>query len=250
MELEEYLERTGDRQLIKDAAKRIHDLLAFFEKYENEDGLLEHLPSWNFVEWSKANEFVQDVNYPTNMLYAGVLRAVSKLYDGEYVSDCGYMPKAAESLQKAERIIQTIRKQSYFDGFFHDHALRREDGSLYVVKEDVTETCQYYAFFFEIASPAEYSELWRILLNDFGPGRVEKGLWKEIYPSNTFIGYYLRLELLSRAGLRDLLLENIEGFFKYMAEQTGTLWELNNNSASCNHGFASHVLIWLRKFVK
>lgn len=250
LELEEYLERTKDRQLIKDAMGRIRDLLSFFERYENEDGLLEKLPSWNFVEWSKANEFVQDVNYPTNMLYARVLRAVAKLYDGEYVRDCEYMPKAAECLEKAEHIIKTVREQSYFDGFFHDHALRQEDGTLKVIKEDVTETCQYYAFFFETATPSAYPELWKIMLNDFGPGRVEKGLWKEIYPSNAFIGYYLRLELLSRAGLGELLLENIEGFFGYMAARTGTLWEHNDTSASCNHGFASHVLVWLRKFVK
>ena len=119
-----------------------------------------------------------------------------------------------------------------------------------VVKEDVTETCQYYAFFFETATPETYPELWKTLLEDFGPGRVEKGLWKAIYPSNAFIGYYLRLELLSRAELGELLLENIEGFFGYMAARTGTLWEHNDTSASCNHGFASHVLVWLRKFVK
>lgn len=250
LELEEYLERTKDRQLIKDAMGRIRDLLSFFEQYENEDGLLEKLPSWNFVEWSKANEFVQDVNYPTNMLYARVLRAVAKLYDGEYVGDCEYMPKAAECLEKAEHIVKVVKEQSYFDGFFHDHALRQEDGSLLVVKEDVTETCQYYAFFFETATPETYPELWKILLEDFGPGRVEKGLWKEIYPSNAFIGYYLRLELLSRMELGELLFENIEGFFGYMAARTGTLWEHNDTSASCNHGFASHVLVWLRKFVK
>jgi alpha-L-rhamnosidase len=160
------------------------------------------------------------------------------------------MPKAAECLEKAEHIVKVVKEQSYFDGFFHDHALRQEDGSLLVVKEDVTETCQYYAFFFETAAPETYPELWKILLEDFGPGRVEKGLWKEIYPSNAFIGYYLRLELLSRMELGELLLENIEGFFGYMAARTGTLWEHNDTSASCNHGFASHVLVWLRKFVK
>ena len=237
LELEEYLERTGDQQLIEDAAVRVRELLKFFEQYENEDGLLERLPAWNFVEWSKANDFVQDVNYPTNMLYARMLRAVAKLYGGEY-------------LQKAEHIVQKVRDQSYFDGFFHDHALRQEDGMLKVVHEDVTETCQYYAFFFETATPALYPELWNILLSDFGPGRVEQGLWEEIYPSNAFIGYYLRLELLARAGLKEELLENIEGFFGYMAEQTGTLWEHNQASASCNHGFASHVVVWLRKFLK
>ena len=237
LELEEYRERTWDSKLILDAEERVQELLSFFEKYENEDGLLEQLPAWNFVEWSKANDFVNGVNYPTNMLYARMLRTVAELYDAEY-------------LQKAVCIEKTVREQSYFDGFFHDHAVRQEDGTLKVMEEDVTETCQYYAFFTGIATPAMYPELWNTLLQDFGPGRVEKGLWEHIYPSNAFIGYFLRLELLAREGLTEMLLENIEGFFGYMAEQTGTLWEHNNPSASCNHGFASHVAVWLRKFVQ
>ena len=55
----------------------------------------------------------------------------------------------------------------------------------------------------------------------------------------------LRLELLYRAGLTDKVVENIDGYFYYMAQKTGTLWENDGDYASCNHGFASHVLYWL-----
>ena len=34
---------------------RVLRLFDFFKRYENDDGLLEKLPSWVFVEWSKAN---------------------------------------------------------------------------------------------------------------------------------------------------------------------------------------------------
>ena len=30
-----------------------------------------------------------------------------------------------------------------------------------------------------------------------------------------------------------------------MAQKTGTLWENDGDYASCNHGFASHVAVWL-----
>lgn len=65
--------------------------------------------------------------------------------------------------------------------------------------------------------------------------------------ANAFIGNYLRLELLYRYGYYDLLIENIKGYFYHMAESTGTLWEHDNQSASCCHGFASHVIYWLEK---
>ena len=46
---------------------------------------------------------------------------------------------------------------------------------------------------------------------------------------------------------REKLLENIRGYFLKMAELTGTLWENDSPTASCNHGFASHVVYWMEK---
>ena len=237
LELEEYLERTSDRELVDSAKDRLYGLVEYFEEFENSDGLLEKLDKWVFVEWSMANNFVQDVNYPSNMLYAKMLRVMGKLYDKQFI-------------QKAEKIEKVIKKQSYFDGFFHDHAIRNEDGSLCVLEEDITETCQYYAFYMGVATKEEYPELWNTLLNDFTADRVERGLWSEIHPANAFIGYYLRLDLLSKENEKDAVLKDIEDFFYSMAEKTGTLWEHNKPKASCNHGFASHVIVWLNKFLK
>ena len=90
-------------------------------------------------------------------------------------------------------------------------------------------------------------ELWETIVNDFGPDREHTKKWQDIYPSNAFIGNYLRLELLSDAGIYDKLEADIRRYFDYMAIRTGTLWENQKESASCNHGFASHVLIWLDK---
>ena len=212
-------------------------MVEYFQEFENSDGLLEKLDKWVFIEWSKANGFVQDVNYPSNMLYARMLRTMGRLYDESFI-------------KKAEKIEKVIKEQSYFDGFFHDHAIRKEDGTLEVVKEDITETCQYYAFYMGVATKEEYPKLWNTLLYEFGANRVKKGLWKEIHPANAFIGYYLRLDLLAKENEKEKVLEDIEGFFLDMAEKTGTLWEHNKPTASCNHGFASHVIVWMNKFLK
>ena len=92
------------------------------------------------------------------------------------------------------------------------------------------------------------------MLNDFGPERIVPGKWpeftsnakhKEIYPSNAFVGNYLRLELLYRFDEREKLIGNIEGYFTKMADLTGTLWENESTTASCDHGFASHVIHWM-----
>ena len=82
-------------------------------------------------------------------------------------------------------------------------------------------------------------------LEEFGPNRTEEGKWPDIYPANAFIGNYLRLDMLLGLGYRETVKKNIEGYFGYMANTTGTLWENISTVASCNHGFASYVLCWL-----
>jgi hypothetical protein len=84
-------------------------------------------------------------------------------------------------------------------------------------------------------------------MDDFGPQRFETGKWKDIYPSNTFIGNYLRLDIMCREKLFDKMLVDIEGYFYGMAESTGTLWEIRQPTGSFSHGFASHVAVWIKK---
>ncbi len=232
VELREYLARSGDRALIEDAKPRMYALLDYFRRFENEYGLLEKLESWVFLEWSKSNELTQDVSFASNMLYARLLSDLAALY-----SDDALCAKAAA-------LRETIREMSMTEsGFFCDNALR-VDGKL-VLSGERTESCQYYAFFCDVATPESHPDLWRILVRDFGYDRHEKGLYPEIYPANAFIGNYLRLDLLDRYGLAVELYDNIKGYFTYMADRTGTLWEHSGDYASCNHGFASHVLYWM-----
>ena len=231
LELKEYLARSADRALIEAARPRVCALLRWLAQYENADGLLERLPGWIFVEWSAANDWVQDVNFPTNMLYARTLCAAAELYA---------MPELAE---KGRTLAETIRRRSYNGRFFTDHEVIDKTGR-YVNPGHQSEACQYYAFFLGIADRESYPELWLTLVGDFGPERAAD-CWPDVAPANAFIGDYLRLELLYLDGQREKLLADIRGFFLPMAERTGTLWENNLPTASCCHGFASHVLYWL-----
>lgn len=232
LELEEYLTRSSDTDLITRAKKRVFDLLHYFEKFENSDGLLERLPSWVFVEWSAANDWVQDVNFPSNMLYARTLQAASRLY------------QEPSLLEKSNRLREVIRKRSYNGRFFTDHELI-ENGQ-YQNPGHQSEVCQYYAFFTGIADRQTDPELWQTLVKEFGPGRTA-GCYPQVAPANAFIGDYLRLELLFLNGQAETLLTDLQMYFQPMAARTGTLWEHNMPSASCCHGFASHVLYWLAK---
>ena len=238
LETDEYLQRTGDRATVDVLRPRLEKLVKFLQSFRNADGLLEKLPSWVFVEWSRSNKLVQDVNYPSNMTWADVLDAMDRLY--------GRPDLAAE----AKRVRAEVLRQSWTGTWFCDNAVRQKDGTLKLSGE-CTETCQYYAFFHKVATPQSHPELWKTLLTDFGPQRYDpvdrtKLLrHPEIWPSNAFIGNYLRLKLLERAGLGRQILDETKGYFKYMADRTGTLWENDTTCASCNHGFASYAAVLL-----
>ena len=230
LQIEEYLGRTGDREMIDAFREKLYKLVRFFDQYTNSDGLLEKLDSWVFIEWSKSNDLVQDVNYPSNMLWARTLEAIGSLYGDR------------ELTARAAAMKETIRRKSFNGEFFIDNAVR-ENGEL-VNGTIATESCQYYAFFTKTATPETYPELWKKLVEEFGPQRKETNAYPDVPFANAFIGNYLRLETLYREGLGDQVRREMEGYFVYMADRTGTLWELVSDVASCDHGFSSHVVCW------
>lgn len=227
LQLEEYGSRSNDIRLVKGFLPRVRRMLSYFRKFQNEHGLLEKLESWVFVEWSKANDFVQDVNFPSNMLYAAALDAAGRMYQDVALR------------REAAALRETIRKMSFDGEFFVDNAVRH-NGKL-VLTKNRTETCQYFAFFLDIATPQSYPALWKKLVKEFGPDRVARRLHPDVHPANAFMGNYLRMEILSRYGRPRQILDEMTPYFLYMADRTGTLWENAGDYASCNHGFASHV---------
>ncbi len=232
LELKEYLERTGDAALVADAREKMYALVDYFKRKENEFGLLENLDGWVFVDWSEANNLVQDVSFPSNMMYVAMKSALASLYGDDSLA------------KEADALRETIRRMSKgANGFYCDNAVRKN--GVLVPTGICTESCQYYAFFCGIATLQTDASLWNLLLHDFGSKREKSGKYPDIHPSNAFIGVYLRLELLDRYGFSDVLRENIPGYFLRMAEETGTLWE-KFSYASLNHGFASYVLVWMK----
>ena len=202
-------------------ARRVRGLLRYFRRFENELGLLEKLESWVFVEWSKANEFVQDVNFPTNMLYAMTLRSAARLLGDRRLE------------AQAGRTEATVRSMAWRYGRFVDNAVRGADGRL-AVTDQASEVCQYYAFFTGLASPRREEDLWR---------RLVRAEYDSLYPANVFVGKIMRLELLIANGKFEAARRELLQSYVPMARETGTLWELFDKNVSCNHGFTSYVAV-------
>lgn len=204
-------------------------VIEFLSHYENEDGLLENLPSWNFVEWSSANTWTRDVNYPTNFLYASMLSEAAKTFS---------LP---ELLKKSELVRKKTAELSFNGEVFVDHAIKNADGT-HTNQKHISEACQYYAILYggiDINAP-KYEKLKEYVINDFGNFDPKEN---QFCPKNAFIGLYLRMNVLMNMKDSALLAKNLETFCLHMSRITGTLWEYKNGGGSLDHGFASYVAL-------
>ena len=234
IQLEEYAHKRGGKpEIVEGLRELVYGILGGLARLENEYGLIEDMPGWVFVEWSRANDadVVCGVNFPTNMLYCGAMEAAGRTY-----SDAALLDKAA-------KLREVIRAMAFNGTYFVDNAVR-EDGKL-VLTKTTTEVCQYYAFYFGIATKELHPGLWDTFLHAFGPKRKDVNACPDVPFANAFIGNYLRLDILMREGLYTQLLDEIAGYFDFMARRTSSLWEHDSSTASCCHGFASHAAVWL-----
>jgi alpha-L-rhamnosidase len=55
IQLEQYLERSGDHEMVAGLRSRVLKVFDYFRPFQNADGLLQDLKGWVFVEWSKSN---------------------------------------------------------------------------------------------------------------------------------------------------------------------------------------------------
>lgn len=229
LEVCEYLtERrpNADREFFRPSVLGVLD---FLKKHENQDGFLEDLPSWNFIEWSDANSWTQNVSYPTNFLYAGMLDLAGKTFNESALCD------------KAKKIREKAIARSFNGEVFVDHAIRNGDGS-YTNQKHISEACQYYAILYGGVDieDKKYARLKQYVIDNFSS--FDKGD-NEFCAINAFIGLYLRMNVLMNMGYCELLAKNVETFCLNMSRTTGTLWEYREAKNSLDHGFASYLAL-------
>ena len=223
LQLEKFAQRGGDITPYKNL---VCEILDYFCCFENEFGLLENLPFWNFVEWSKANDYTNGVNFPINMLYYKALKIGSQLFS------------ITEITLKAENLRKNIIEKSFDGNYFHDHCVRK-NGDLVLCTEK-TQICQHEAFFFEVADDFDekFQDLKKKVIAFGGMRESVDGL----EPLGIFIGLNIRMELLNRFGEYSKNLDEIESLYKPMATLSGTLWEhIDADKGSLNHALNSSV---------
>ena len=223
-------ERAAFATAVRSRIEGVFGWLAGFER----EGLLEDLPGWVFIEWSKANDYVKGVNFPANMLWAMSL------------DRAGRMLGRKDWTEKSAAIRTKVRALAFDGTCFHDQALRGADGKLSLTAETKTETCQYYAFFTSLVTPDDCPSLWKTIVSELGPHRRGHA---DMAPSDAFIGYLLRLNVLARYGCGRELFADMKAYYLRMAKSSGTFWEFGDGHDSRCHALGGYVAVLMLKAV-
>ena len=225
LELEQYYRKTKDKSLLNHAKAKVLALAEYFEDFENKYSLLENLHSWVLVDGNEygMGDYVEGVSFATNMLYCQMLKSITSLY------------KDAKYAKKAAKIQQNINKLSFNGKLYIDNAIRK-NGKLEVVKEHTSETCQYYALYFNITDNKAFADF---VKNELGPNRKDQ--YPDIPKSCSFIGNFLRWLWLKSIGENDFIKAEAIDYFHKRVIYTATVWEKENADSSCNHAFASAI---------
>ena len=206
----------------------------YFEPFENEDGLLEKLEGWVFVEWSAANKFVQDVNYPSNMLYAAALAAAGRMYDNADLLRQGREDPRRDPPPVVRR--QVLRRQCRAQGRQARGDAQPQRG-LPVLRLLLRR---------RHARRRTPSSGRRSATSSARTARRPRPTPKSTWPTRSS-ATCSAWNCFPATGHGQQILDESVAYLLYMAERTGTLWENVGAYASCNHGFASHIVHTLNR---
>lgn len=120
----EYFMYSGDATIFCDAEKGIESVMQKFETYKNNDGILENLPIYTFVDWSYIDGY--GLQYPPralgetvmNAFYYNAIIVSSKIYNilGNTEKAEKYINMGNKFKELFNRYFYDASKQMYFDG--------------------------------------------------------------------------------------------------------------------------------------
>lgn len=243
IEICEYYERTGDRELIERLRPRLDAFFDGVSELCGEHGLFDS-HSTVFVDWSLSNshEYVYPISCAANVEYACALECYDKLYG---------VPEAKAHAEK----IRTALKAVAFDGggydkryIMHD-SLEYKDGKLRG-KPFYSESAQYTMLWGGLYTEEEFPQLIDAVVNELGPCPERKPPTLDIGEANMFIGLCIRLDMLSRLGYHEQMLKEIRHLCGIMLKEgPGTLWETVGGKSSRCHGFMAHIGVLISRDV-
>jgi len=223
---------TGDEASTRETLPAISRLMDTFAGWRNAEGLLENVPSWNFIDWADVR--TDGVCIALNAMYAMALDEAALMERA-----AGDRNRAQEYDRDAAKLRESLRALCGDDLFYPD-SLIRNDQKQFVPSRERSETTQYDAMWAGIPSEERTRRMWTAMRDDFIPTPDHKVQPIQGLTRGGLYSFPERLAVAGRLGDYAALIRDVRAMFLPMAESApGTLWEQPWSIASLCHGFAS-----------
>ncbi len=224
--LHDFMMWRGDVEFLRKYLPGVKSILNLFITYQRQDGLLENVPGWNFVDWSAMPTWVEgmppvganDLNYILNFQYLYALDHARELFHG-----CGDDEYAGE-LALRSRNLREILKSCAFDA--RRNAFADDSG---------------------FKNFSQHANIMAILTNTHvgvieGRDLLQKTLRDKTLASvSCYFSFYL-FEAMYTVGRADLILPELSHWHDMLDNGLTTFSENYGKSRSDCHGWSVHPL--------
>jgi alpha-L-rhamnosidase len=237
LQAERHLRLFGDDCLKEEWRPAINKVFKAFEKYRNEQYLLENV-SWDtFYDWSRFQR--GPIQTADNFVYAYASQRLGRFYGEQDWVEAGR--KTAESI---ESLAWNEGRELYAD-------ILEKDNKEYVPGKKASELTNYIALWTGIVPEAKAKRIWRQLCN-FHPRTVDRTLFD--YETNlircNLYGWMYRFDYEGRTGEIDLLVRDLkEACAPMFGRGQTTIGEHLGYHASLCHGYTGYIAYVLTRYV-
>ena len=241
LSLGRYVEYTGDLTLAVEIFPAVLRLLDWFDRFVDEDGLLNKLPEWNFVDWADVDRRGECT--VMNALYQRTLQVAEDL------AHRLEMPRVAGDLAKRAESIATAINAHLWDEHAGIYVDSRLDGKQ---SHRISQQSNAAVIAYAIA-PLERSErIFATILDDSRLVVTPTGMIgltaeaavpfdeeRNVVVAQPYFAHHLH-RALARVGRFDDLLHNIRGRWgEMLAAGATTIWEVWHPKVSQCHGWST-----------
>lgn len=201
--LHDYLEHSGDLELVRELFPAVERAIAAFAPSHSEHGLLRNVPHWLFVDWADVGTSGESASI--NTLYHGALRATARLAAalGDHHRSAGFDGLAADIRSAINRYLWDPER-----GCYHDS---RANGEL---TGRISEQANCWAIVFDVADREQTSGIIRAVF--------ERDL-ATVHTGTPYFGFYV-LQALAKAGGDARMLDYLRSRWKSMLDWGATTW--------------------------
>ena len=235
-----YVEESGKSGLVGMLMPAIERALAWFDRHQGSNSLLEDLPHWHFIEWANLDR--RGESCAVNALYSGALGAASRL------AHRAERPQLAQLCERLNTSVCAALNERHWD----------ETRGVYVDSVDpvtgargqrVSQHANALMLLFDIAPEdrrapvlAAITDRARLKLTAAPPIVPDGEAFDEdrdIVRANSFFAHFVYSGIAAAGGLAWVLADLDIQFGPMLATGTTTLWESFSPAASLCHGFSA-----------